>query len=101
MEAKLNEFYSLRFHGFDGHVAVFEVLDIYEKNFEKVLRELGNLGYWAALKKRDGRVVLFVFPAGKIPPRQPPLAALALPRAYNTLDVLRWLLLGAQLHCHP
>ncbi|WP_394325328.1 hypothetical protein [Thermococcus sp. JCM 11816] len=49
-------------------MAVFEVLDIYEKNFERVLRELENLGYWAALKKRDGRVVLFVFPAGKIPP---------------------------------
>ncbi|BAD85436.1 membrane-associated metallopeptidase, M50 family [Thermococcus kodakarensis KOD1] len=71
VEAKLNEFYSLRFYGFDGHVAVFEVLDIYEKNFERVLRELENLGYWAALKKRDGRIVLFVFPAGKIPPDNP------------------------------
>jgi membrane-associated protease RseP (regulator of RpoE activity)/DNA-directed RNA polymerase subunit RPC12/RpoP len=71
VEGKLNEFYSLKFQGFEGHVAVFEVLEVYEKNFEKVLRELERFGYWAALKKKDGRVVLFVFPAGKIPPDNP------------------------------
>lgn len=65
VESKLSEFYSLRFEGFDGRVAAFEVLEIYEKNFERVLGELEELGYWAALKKRNGKIVLFIFPAVK------------------------------------
>jgi len=68
VEAKLRTFYSLRFAGFDGRVFVFEVEDILEPNFEKVLSEMEKLGYWAALKRRGGRIFLFVFPAGKVKP---------------------------------
>lgn len=66
VEVKLNEFYFLRFYGFDGYVVVFEVFDIYEKNFERVFREFENFGYWVVFKKRDGRIVFFVFFVGKI-----------------------------------
>lgn len=71
VEEKLNEFYSLRFQGFEGHTAVFEVVEIHKRDFETLLRELSELGYWAALKRRNGRILLFVFPAGKIPPDNP------------------------------
>ncbi|WP_456421702.1 site-2 protease family protein, partial [Thermococcus sp.] len=68
VESKLRTFYSLRFEGFDGRVFVFEVEEIIEPDFEKVLGELEKLGYWCALKKRGGKVLLFVFPAGKVKP---------------------------------
>jgi Zn-dependent protease/DNA-directed RNA polymerase subunit RPC12/RpoP len=68
VEEKLRTFYKLHFAGFDGRVAVFEVEEILERDFERVLRELEELGYWAALKKRDGKIFLFVFPAGEIKP---------------------------------
>jgi len=68
VEEKLKAFYKLRFAGFDGRVAVFEVEEILERDFERVLSEMEELGYWAALKKRDGKVLLFVFPAGEVQP---------------------------------
>ncbi|WP_099210495.1 site-2 protease family protein [Thermococcus henrietii] len=68
VEAKLRTFYNLRFAGFDGRVFIFEVEDILEPNFEKVLSEMEKLGYWCALKKRDGKILLFVFPAGEVKP---------------------------------
>ena len=60
---KLGEFYSLGEIQTKGNVMAFEVLEIKETNFERVLKELEELGYWAALKKREGKIVLFVFPA--------------------------------------
>lgn len=60
---KLGEFYSLGEMQTKGDIMAFEVLEIKETNFERVLKELEKLGYWAALKKREGKVVLFVFPA--------------------------------------
>ncbi|WP_297479179.1 site-2 protease family protein [Thermococcus sp.] len=68
VEAKLRTFYDLDFAGFDGKVFIFEVREILEPNFEKVLREVERFGYWCALKKRDGKVLLFVFPAGEVKP---------------------------------
>jgi len=67
----LGNFYVLRFGGFDGRVATFEVDEILEKDFEKVLSALEKFGYWAALKKRDGKVLLFVFPSAEIKPDNP------------------------------
>lgn len=66
VNAKLQEFYSLEFERVEGNVFAFRVKEIYEKDFEKVLRELEELGYWAALKKREGDIILFIFPAGKV-----------------------------------
>jgi membrane-associated protease RseP (regulator of RpoE activity) len=60
---KLSQFYSLGEMQSRGNLIAFEVLEIRESNFERVLKELEKLGYWAALKKREGKVVLFVFPA--------------------------------------
>ena len=68
VETRLRTFYSLRFEEFDGRVAVFEVEQIIEPDFEKVLGELEKFGYWCALKKRGGKVLLFVFPAGEVKP---------------------------------
>ncbi|ACJ15999.1 membrane-associated metallopeptidase [Thermococcus onnurineus NA1] len=66
LKEKLKEFYNLELKQIDGNVFVFEVQGIMENNFERVLRELEELGYWAALKKREGKVLLFVFPAQEI-----------------------------------
>ncbi len=64
LESKLEEFYSLRLVESRGDVFVYEVEEIIEKNFEKVLREVEKTGYWIALRKeRDGGTYLFVFPA--------------------------------------
>ncbi len=63
LSSKLNEFYSLNFQKREGDVAVFEVQEIRERNFETVLKELEKLGYWAALKRREGKIFLYVFPA--------------------------------------
>ncbi|AIU70384.1 metalloprotease [Thermococcus eurythermalis] len=68
VESKLRTFYNLRFAGFDGRVFVFEVDEILESNFEVVLSEMEKLGYWCALKKRHGKVLLLVFPAGEVKP---------------------------------
>ncbi len=59
----LDEFYSLSFQKKEGDVSVFEVHEIRGRNFERVLRELEKLGYWAALKRKEGRILLYVFPA--------------------------------------
>ena len=71
VEDKLKQFYTLEFQGVDGNVFIYEVKEIIEGNFEKVLRELEELGYWAALKRREGRVLLFVFPAQEIKESNP------------------------------
>lgn len=61
--SKLREFYDLGEMRVEGHVTAFEVLSIKELDFERVLRELEKLNYWAALKKRKDKVVLYVFPS--------------------------------------
>ncbi|NJE42276.1 site-2 protease family protein [Thermococcus sp. GR6] len=66
LKEKLKEFYNLELKQIDGNVFVFEVQGIMENNFERVLKELEELGYWAALKKREDKVLLFVFPAQEI-----------------------------------
>ena len=71
VEEKIRQFYSLEFEGVDGSVFIYEVKEIVERNFERVLRELEELGYWAALKKRDGKVLLFVFPAQEVSESNP------------------------------
>lgn len=63
IEETLKRFYILGERKSDGNVVAFEVLDIRERDFEKVLEALEPLGYWAALKKRGEKVVLYVFPA--------------------------------------
>ncbi|NJE60971.1 site-2 protease family protein [Thermococcus sp. 21S7] len=63
VERKVMEFYDAELDRIDGRVFVFKVREIRERNFERVLGELEDLGYWAALKKRGGEVLLFVFPA--------------------------------------
>ena len=66
VEEKVRSFYSAEPRGHEGNVFVFEVSEILEPDFERVLRELEELGYWAALKKRKGKVLLYVFPAGEV-----------------------------------
>ncbi len=66
LERKLAEFYELELEKREGNIFAFIVREIHEKNFERVLQELEKLGYWAALKKRNGQTVLFVFPAGEV-----------------------------------
>ena len=66
VERKVMEFYDAELERIDGRVFVFRVHAIREKNFERVLNELEELGYWAVLKKRGGDILLFVFPAQKI-----------------------------------
>ncbi|NJE10118.1 site-2 protease family protein [Thermococcus sp. MAR1] len=63
VERKVKEFYDVELDRIDGRVFVFKVREIREENFERVLSELEELGYWAALKERSGNVLLFVFPA--------------------------------------
>ncbi|ASA77343.1 site-2 protease family protein [Thermococcus sp. 5-4] len=63
VERKVKEFYDAELERIDGRVFVFKVREIREENFERVLSELEELGYWAALKKRGGDILLFVFPA--------------------------------------
>ncbi|WP_297506636.1 site-2 protease family protein [Thermococcus sp.] len=71
LEALLSQFYVLSFVESDGNVHVFEVKEILENNFERVLVGLERFGYWGALKKRQGKVLLFVFPAGEVKPDNP------------------------------
>ncbi|AFL94383.1 hypothetical protein containing peptidase M50 domain 1 [Thermococcus cleftensis] len=66
VEEKLRAFYVLEPAGVEGNVFVFEVREILETDFERVLAELEELGYWAALKRRGEKVLLYVFPAGEI-----------------------------------
>ncbi|WP_048148851.1 site-2 protease family protein [Palaeococcus ferrophilus] len=63
LEGLLQSFYTLGEMKQAGEVTAFEVLDVHEPNFERVLEALEPLGYWAALKKREGKVVLYVFSA--------------------------------------
>ncbi|WP_324736056.1 site-2 protease family protein [Thermococcus sp. SY098] len=55
----------------EANLLAFEVLSIKEENFEKVLKELEGLGYWAALKRRGGKIVLYVFPAQHVKSENP------------------------------
>ncbi|MBO8174825.1 MAG: site-2 protease family protein [Thermococcus sp.] len=69
---KIREFYEIG--GIlrqEGNLVAFEVHSIKEENFEKVLKELEVLGYWAALKKRNGKIVLYVFPAQHVKEENP------------------------------
>ena len=68
---KLSQFYSLGETQSRGNVTAFEVLEIRESNFEKVLRELEKLGYWGALKKKEGKVILYLFPAQEVKEENP------------------------------
>lgn len=68
---KLSQFYSLGETQSRGNVTAFEVLEIRENNFEKVLRELEKLGYWGALKKKEGKVILYLFPAQEVKEENP------------------------------
>ena len=60
---KIKSFYSVELVKTEGDVFVYEVHEIFERNFERVLEELEKQGYWCALKRREGRLLLFVFPA--------------------------------------
>ncbi|EHR77498.1 metalloprotease [Thermococcus litoralis DSM 5473] len=89
---KLSEFYSLGEMQTKGDVMAFEVLEIRETNFERVLKELEKLGYWAALKKREGKVVLFVFPAQPIKEENPLIGiGLFIATVLSTLFAGYWL----------
>ncbi|ASJ10805.1 metalloprotease [Thermococcus sp. P6] len=66
LEEKLREFYDLELNRVEGNLLVFEVREILERDFERVLGELEKIGYWAALKKRNDNVLLFVFPAQEV-----------------------------------
>lgn len=68
---KLSQFYSLGEMQSRGNVIAFEVLEIRESNFETVLKELEELGYWGALKKKEGKVVLYLFPAQEVKKENP------------------------------
>ena len=61
-----------------GEVLVYEVISIKEENFEKVLREVEKLGYWIALKKRNGKVILYVFPAQRVETKENPMIGILL-----------------------
>ncbi|WP_175060390.1 site-2 protease family protein [Thermococcus sp. 2319x1] len=89
---KLSEFYSLGEMQAKGDVMAFEVLSVKETNFERVLKELEKLGYWAALKKREGKVVLFVFPAQQVKEENPLIGiGLFIATVLSTLFAGYWL----------
>ncbi len=71
VEEIIRRFYSVRFRGRDGSVFVFTVEENPSADFEEFLRALEEHGYWAALKKKNGEVLLYVFPAGEIKPDNP------------------------------
>ncbi|MBC7093996.1 site-2 protease family protein [Thermococcus sp.] len=68
---KLSQFYSLGEMQSRGNLIAFEVLEIRESNFETVLKELEEIGYWGALKKKEGKVVLYLFPAQEVKKENP------------------------------
>lgn len=89
---KLSEFYSLGEMQTKGDVIAFEVLEIKETNFERVLKELEELGYWGALKKREGKIVLFVFPAQPVKEENPLIGiGLFIATVLSTLFAGYWL----------
>ncbi|AAL80516.1 site-2 protease family protein [Pyrococcus furiosus DSM 3638] len=61
-----------------GEVYAYEVLGIKTENFEEVLREAEKFGYWLALKRREGKIVLYVFPAQLYEDKENPLVGIAL-----------------------
>jgi len=71
VEELVSRFYRAEFVEKRGEVYVFRVLEILERDFETVLQEFEGRGYWAALKRAGGDVVLYVFPAGEIKPDNP------------------------------
>lgn len=68
---KLSQFYSLGEMQSRGNLIAFEVLEIRESNFETVLKELEEIGYWGALKKKEGKIVLYLFPAQEVKKENP------------------------------
>ncbi|AIF69158.1 hypothetical protein PAP_03690 [Palaeococcus pacificus DY20341] len=92
---KLMEFYEFGEMRHEGQLTAFEVVAIKEENFEKVLRELEKFGYWAALKKRDGKIVLYVFPAQPIKKDNPWIGiALFIATVISTFFAGYWLSLN-------
>ncbi|NJF25931.1 site-2 protease family protein [Thermococcus sp. Bubb.Bath] len=86
VESLLKKFYSLQPLGEEGGTFVFSVLEIHEKDFEKVLHELEEKGYWAALKRDGERVLLYIFPAAEVKPDNPKIGiALFLLTVLSTL----------------
>jgi membrane-associated protease RseP (regulator of RpoE activity)/DNA-directed RNA polymerase subunit RPC12/RpoP len=86
VESLLRKFYSIQPLGEEGGTFVFSVLEIHEKDFEKVLYELEERGYWAALKKDGEKVLLYVFPAAEVKPDNPKIGiALFLLTVLSTL----------------
>ncbi|EEB73316.1 site-2 protease family protein [Thermococcus sp. AM4] len=71
VEELVSRFYRAEFVEKRGEVYVFRVLEILERDFETVLQEFEGRGYWAALKRAGGDVVLYVFPAGEVKPDNP------------------------------
>ncbi|ASJ03132.1 metalloprotease [Thermococcus profundus] len=71
IEDLIARFYRAEFLESRGGVFVFRVSEIYERNFEVVLKELEACGYWGALKKANEEVLLYVFPAGEVKPDNP------------------------------
>ncbi|AFK22262.1 hypothetical protein containing peptidase M50 domain [Pyrococcus sp. ST04] len=61
-----------------GDFYAYEVISIKEENFEKVLKEVEKLGYWLALKKREGKLVLYVFPAQNVDNKENPVVGILL-----------------------
>jgi len=66
MESLIQTFYSADFQRVEGNVFIYEVHEIKESDFERVLAKFEKHGYWAALKRKDGKILLFVFPASKV-----------------------------------
>ncbi|AEC51877.1 hypothetical protein PNA2_0961 [Pyrococcus sp. NA2] len=62
-----------------GDFYVYEVVEIIERDFEKVLKEVEKLGYWVALKRgKDRKILLYVFPAQKVESKENPVIGIVL-----------------------
>ncbi|WP_297438315.1 site-2 protease family protein [Thermococcus sp.] len=88
----IKRFYNAELIKTDGSVFVYEVHEIFERNFEMILGELEKTGYWAALKRREGKTLLFVFPA-----QAPKKDNLWLPIAFLLATIATTLLAGYYL----
>ncbi len=64
LDSTLRRFYWLTFVEARGEVFVYKVSEVLEDNFEKVLKEVEEVGYWVALRKGPGgEKYIFAFPA--------------------------------------
>jgi membrane-associated protease RseP (regulator of RpoE activity) len=71
VESIVKRFYSIESLGVKENVFAFEVKNVLDTDFEAFLGEIEQHGYWAALKKVEGKTVLYVFPAGETKPDNP------------------------------